>query len=139
MRNLIRFFKNIYTFRKDLWSHGGYDAMDSLGMLNTSLKQVHKGMISKGNQGFHYAKRARALKKTIGLIDRVSSYDYLEDVQSKISVKNDGETSFGKDVSSKLNNLSEILSESMDNQNKDWQRIFALLKSSEFGIRSWWW
>lgn len=136
MKKLIRFFKNIYTFRKDLWNHSGYDAMDSLEIFNTSLKELHKGMSNSGR--FHYEKRVKALEGTIALIDKVISHNYIEEAKSKISVQNDGETSFGKDVSSKLTNFSELLNESVNNEDRDWSRIFALLKSYNYGIRSWW-
>lgn len=136
MRKLINFFRNIYLFRKDLCNHNGFDAIDSLGIFNTSLKEVHKKMESSNR--FHYGKRTKALGRTIALIDKVISHDYSEEVRSKISVQNDGETSFGKDVSSKLTNLSVIIKESIEAQNKDWSRIFALIKSYNYGIRSWW-
>ena len=137
MKNLIRFFKNIYTFRKDLWSHTDYDSMDSLSMFNTSLKNLSKHMHKAGNQGFHFNKRRSALDKTISLIDKVLNHEYLD--TSKIEKTNfyDGETSFSRKESVTVN-FSELLKKSTEEEDRDWSRIVTLLKSRQFGIRSWW-
>ena len=137
MKNLIRFFKNIYTFRKDLWSHTDYDSMDSLSMFNTSLKNLSKHMHKAGNQGFHFNKRRSALDKTISLIDKVLNHEYLD--TSKIEKTNfyDGETSFSRKESVTVN-FSELLKKSTEEEDRDWSRIVTLLKSRNFGIRSWW-
>lgn len=137
MKKLIRFFKNIYTFRKDLWNHTDYDSMDSLSMFNTSLKNLSKHMHKAGNQGFNFNKRRSALDKTISLIDRVLNYEYLD--TSKIEKTNfyDGETSFSRKESVTVN-FSELLKKSTEEEDRDWSRIVTLLKSRNFGIRSWW-
>jgi len=137
MKNLIRFFKNVYTFRKDLWSHTRYDSMDSLAIFNTSLKNLSKHMHRAGNQGFHFNKRRSALDKTISLIDKVLNHDYLEASKIKKGTLYDGETSFASKMPAN-NNLSELLKESMAEEDRDWSRIVTLLKSKQFGIRSWW-
>lgn len=136
MKNLIRFFKNVYVFRKDLWSHTRYDSMDSLSIFNTSLKNLSKHMHRAGNQGFHFNKRRSALDKTISLIDKVLNHDYLEASKFKKGKLYDGETSFAREEP--VNNLSELLKESMAEEDRDWSRIVTLLKSKQFGIRSWW-
>ena len=137
MKKLIRFFKNIYVFRKDLWNHTDYDSMDSLSMFNTSLKNLSKHMHKAGNQGFNFNKRRSALDKTISLIDRVLNYEYLD--TSKIEKTNfyDGETSFSRKESITVN-FSELLKKSTEEEDRDWSRIVTLLKSRNFGIRSWW-
>ena len=137
MKKLIRFFKNIYTFRKDLWNHTDYDSMDSLSMFNTSLKNLSKHMNKAGNQGFHFNKRRSALDKTISLIDKVLNHEYLD--TSKIEKTNfyDGETSFSRKESVTVN-FSELLKKSTEEEDRDWSRIVTLLKSRNFGIRSWW-
>ena len=137
MKKLITFFKNIYTFRKDLWSHTDYDSMDSLSIFNTSLKNLSKHMHKAGNQGFHFNKRRSALDKTISLIDKVLNHEYLD--TSKIEKNNfyDGETSFSRKESVTVN-FSELLKKSTEEEDRDWSRIVTLLKSRNFGIRSWW-
>ena len=136
MKKLIRFFKNIYIFRKNLWNHSGYDAMDSMSIFNTSLKEVQKGM-SK-NVGFDYGKRVESISKTTALIDKVLTHDYLDVSKIKNEKYFDGEKSFSNlDVIN--SRFSDLLSESIHEENKDWYRIFALLKSYQYGIRSWWW
>lgn len=137
MKKLIRFFNNIYTFRKDLWNHTDYDSMDSLSMFNTSLKNLSKHMHKAGNQGFNFNKRRSALDKTISLIDKVLNYEYLD--TSKIEKTNfyDVETSFSREESVTVN-FSELLKKSTEEEDRDWSRIVTLLKSRQFGIRSWW-
>lgn len=137
MKKLIRFFNNIYTFRKDLWNHTDYDSMDSLSMFNTSLKNLSKHMHKAGNQGVHFNKRRSALDKTISLIDKVLNYEYLD--TSKIEKTNfyDVETSFSREESVTVN-FSELLKKSTEEEDRDWSRIVTLLKSRQFGIRSWW-
>ena len=138
MKSLIRFFKNVYVFRKDLWSHENYDSMDSLSMFNTSLKNLSKHMHSVGNQGFHFNKRKSALDKTISLIDKILTYEYL-DISSieKPQPPYNGETSFASNNAVK-NNFSELLNHSIKEEDRDWSRVGTLLKSRQFGIRSWW-
>lgn len=137
MKNLIRFFKNVYTFRKDLWSHTRYDSMDSLAIFNTSLKNLSKHMHRAGNQGFHFGKRRSALDKTISLIDKVLKHEYLDESKIIKSTPYNGETSFAREEPVN-NNFSELLKESMAEEDRDWSRIITLLKSKQFGIRSWW-
>jgi hypothetical protein len=106
-------------------------------MFNTSLKNLSKHMHKAGNQGFHFNKRRSALDKTISLIDKVLNHEYLD--TSKIEKTNfyDGETSFSRKESVTVN-FSELLKKSTEEEDRDWSRIVTLLKSRQFGIRSWW-
>jgi len=89
-----------------------------------------------GNQGFHFGKRRSALDKTISLIDKVLKHEYLDESKIIKSTPYDGETSFAREEPA--NNFSELLKESMAEEDRDWSRIITLLKSKQFGIRSWW-
>lgn len=137
MKNLINFFKNIYLFRKDLWNNRGYDAMFSLEMFNTSLKEVHRYIKSNNQVSFHLEKRINRLEETIALIDKIIHHDYLDVSKIKNNIKFDGEKSFSnQDIIN--SRFSELSNESVKEEEKDWSKLFSLLKSNHYGIRSWW-
>jgi hypothetical protein len=94
-------------------------------------------MHSVGNKGFHFNKRRSALDKTISLIDKVLTHEYLNTSSIEKHTFYDGETSFSRKESISVD-FSELLKKSIAEEDRDWSRVGTLLKSRQFGIRSWW-
>lgn len=83
-RDLWRFLKNIYSFRKVLWNHSWWDYTFSLHALQTSLQIMEKGMHAGSEIRQTRDKKIAKMQRAIQIIENIRTYNYIEIVESVV-------------------------------------------------------
>ncbi len=151
MIKFIRFFKNVWYFRKELYNHIGCNGIYSLNIFNKSLKMISKSLKTDLGDSFVNKKTIERIDEAIYLIDKLYDDDYVnivllemeEDFKESEAYKE--ETSFSRSnlilndvLKNKNSDYYDIFYRANELNEKDWKRLWTILKSKDYGIRSWW-
>lgn len=143
MKNLIMFFKNAWYFRNELSKHSGREYLDSLSIFKRSLERISDTMKIEHNESFVIHKRLDKINRAIALIDKIQSADYYElsmkqmDMEFKKSPAYSEEIAFSRSTTS-FQDMHNALILSIKLEDKDWIKLWTLLKNNNYGLRSWW-
>ena len=83
-RDLPEFIRNIWIFRKALWNHRWWDWVHTMKILQTSLKEMERGM-QKGKECRETRdKKIYKMRKAIYLMDRFMEDDFVHVAEKEL-------------------------------------------------------
>jgi hypothetical protein len=162
-RGLPTFFKNIWKFRKELYSHDWWDYTFTLEILYRSLVIMEEGMSKKGMEVAETRNvKVKQIRRAIELLKHKLDDDYLERVEAELGPINytnfldeknwkkleggnyeliDNDTPEEKKHGRKVFKTARKLEE------KEWKELWNIIKGTKFtsweefdgtDLRNWW-
>jgi hypothetical protein len=162
-RGLPTFFKNIWKFRKELYSHDWWDYTFTLEILYRSLVIMEEGMSKKGMEVAETRDvKVKQIRRAIELLKHKLDDDYLERVEAELGSINytnfldeknwkkleggnyeliDNDTPEEKKHGRKVFKTARKLEE------KEWKELWNIIKGTKFtsweefdgtDLRNWW-
>ena len=162
-RGLPTFFKNIWRFRKELYSHDWWDYTFTLEILYRSLVIMEEGMSKKGMEVAETRDvKVKQIRRAIELLKHKLDDDYLERVEAELGPINytnfldeknwkkleggnyeliDNDTPEEKKHGRKVFKTARKLEE------KEWKELWTIIKGTKFtsweefdgtDLRNWW-
>lgn len=162
-RGLPTFFKNIWRFRKELYSHDWWDYTFTLEILYRSLVIMEEGMSKKGMEVAETRNvKVKQIRRAIELLKHKLDDDYLERVEAELGPINytnfldeknwkkleggnyeliDNDTPEEKKHGRKVFKTARKLEE------KEWKELWTIIKGTKFtsweefdgtDLRNWW-
>jgi hypothetical protein len=162
-RGLPTFFKNIWKFRKELYSHDWWDYTFTLEILYRSLVIMEEGMSKKGMEVAETRNvKVKQIRRAIELLKHKLDDDYLERVEAELGPINytnfldeknwkkleggnyeliDNDTPEEKKHGRKVFKTARKLEE------KEWKELWNIIKGNKFtsweefdgtDLRNWW-
>ena len=162
-RGLPTFFKNIWRFRKELYSHDWWDYTFTLEILYRSLVIMEEGMSKKGMEVAETRNvKVKQIRRAIELLKHKLDDDYLERVEAELGPINytnfldeknwkkleggnyeliDNDTPEEKKHGRKVFKTARKLEE------KEWKELWNIIKGTKFtsweefdgtDLRNWW-
>ena len=162
-RGIPTFFKNIWKFRKELYSHDWWDYTFTLEILYRSLVIMEDGMSKKGTEVAETRNvKVKQIRRAIELLKHKLDDDYLERVEAELGPINytnffddknwkkleggnyeliDNDTPEEKKHGRKVFKTARKLEE------KEWKELWTIIKGNKFttweefdgtDLRNWW-
>jgi hypothetical protein len=140
--DLPRFFKNVWTFRKALWSHYWFDHHGTLMFLQTGLTNISDTVEKYGNEvDGPRLKKVAKMRRAIELIKNYNESNYIDMAESELGPLALHEWEF-EDVEDKpgysrlLDNDTEeekahnrkVFERAHEIEEKEWKELFEILK-----------
>lgn len=151
------FFKNIWRFRRELYSHQWWDYRFTLNMLERSLTIMERGISEKGIEADSSREpKVKAMRRALELLRNSREDNFIERVEAELGPLSDWEWEtdengvlIDKDTPEQKNNNRAIFSAAMKLENKEWNELWNIFKgtrnSKQFDkkydgsdMRGWW-
>lgn len=143
--DIVRFFKNIYIFRKDLYQFQPWDYMFNLKIFKTSLEQLSKSLIN-GNEVDEYRfPKVKQVNRAIEILNNVIEDNYSEMAEKQLNMKLIFSDLFS-DVDNRSDeekaNTATIMNLTHKLEEDEWNELWDIIKGYDYengtGIKSWW-
>jgi len=162
-RGIPTFFKNIWKFRKELYSHDWWDYTFTLEMLYRSLVIMEEGMSKKGMEVAETRDvKVKQIRRAIELLKHKLDDDYLERVEAELGPVN--YTNFldeknwkkleggnyeliDNDTPEEKKHGRKVFKTSHKLEAKEWKELWTIIKGNKFttwekfdgtDLRNWW-
>jgi hypothetical protein len=140
--DLPRFFKNVWTFRKALWSHYWFDHHGTLMFLETGLTNIADTVEKYGNEvDGPRLKKVAKMRRAIELIKNYNEDKYIEMAESELGplalydwefepVPNNPNLSrlVDKDTEEEKIHNRKVFDRAREIEEKEWKELFDILK-----------
>lgn len=153
--DLPRFFKNIWTFRKALWSHYWFDHHGTLKFVEIGLTNISDTVEKYGNEiDESRLKKVAAMRRAIELIRNYNQDNYLEMAEKELGEiilhdlefePVDGKPGYSrlvdKDTEEDKVHNRKLFDRAREIENQEWDELFKILKgqdTSKFDIKKDW-
>jgi len=162
-RGIPTFFKNIWKFRKELYSHDWWDYTFTLEMLYRSLVIMEEGMSKKGMEVAETRNvKVKQIRRAIELLKHKLDDDYLERVEAELGPVN--YTNFldeknwkkleggnyeliDNDTPEEKKHGRKVFKQAHQLEAKEWKELWTIIKGNKFttwekfdgtDLRNWW-
>ena len=162
-RGIPTFFKNIWKFRKELYSHDWWDYTFTLEMLYRSLVIMEEGMSKKGMEVAETRDvKVKQIRRAIELLKHKLDDDYLERVEAELGPVN--YTNFldeknwkkleggnyeliDNDTPEEKKHGRKVFKQAHKLEEKEWKELWTIIKGNKFttwekfdgtDLRNWW-
>ena len=162
-RGLPTFFKNIWKFRKELYSHDWWDYTFTLEILYRSLVIMEEGMSKKGMEVAETRNvKVKQIRRAIELLKHKLDDDYLERVEAELGPVN--YTNFldeknwkkleggnyeliDNDTPEEKKHGRKVFKQAHKLEEKEWKELWTIIKGNKFttwekfdgtDLRNWW-
>jgi len=149
--DLPRFFKNVWTFRKALWSHYWFDHHGTLKFLEIGLTNISDTVEKHGNEiDESRLKKVAKMRRAIELIKNYNDDNYIEMAEKEIGELVLHEWEFedikdkpgysrlvDKDTEEERAHNRKVFDRANEIEEKEWKELFEILKGqshSEYQI-----
>lgn len=152
-RDLPRFFKNIYLFRKELLLYAWWDYRFTLDMLERSLRIQQHGMETKGIEvsETRYPK-VMSMKRAIRFLENRKTDNFIDRAEKELGqLKNMDKCIFDnfEETPEDMTHNKKVFDRATEIENKEWKELWEIFKgtknSKTYGdkydgtdLRSWW-
>jgi len=166
--DLPRFFKNVWTFRKALWSHYWFDHHGTLKFLEIGLTNTSDTIEKYGNEvDGPRLKKVAAMRRAIELIKNYNQDNYIEMSEKELGeiVHHDWEFEpvedkpgysrlVDKDTDEEKIHNRKVFDRAREIERQEWDELFTILKGQDYtkfdkdvdwdeqfdgsGIKGWW-
>jgi hypothetical protein len=140
--DLPRFFKNVWTFRKALWSHYWFDHHGTLMFLETGLTNIADTVEKYGNEvDGPRLKKVAKMRRAIELIKNYNEDKYIEMAESELGplvlhewefepVPDKPEYSriIDRDTEEEKIHNRKVFDRAREIEEKEWKELFEILK-----------
>ena len=143
--DLPRFFKNVWTFRKALWSHYWFDHHGTLKFLEIGLTNTSDTIEKYGNEvDGPRLKKVAAMRRAIELIKNYNESNYIEMAEKELGelVHHDWEFEpvedkpgysrlIDKDTDEEKVHNRKVFDRSSEIEEQEWDELFKILKGQD--------
>jgi hypothetical protein len=143
--DLPRFFKNVWTFRKALWSHYWFDHHGTLKFLEIGLTNISDTVEKYGNEvDGPRLKKVAAMRRAIELIKNYNEDNYIEMAEKELGelVRHDWEFEpvedkpgfsrlIDKDTDEERIHNRKVFDRSHEIEEQEWNELFKILKGQD--------
>jgi hypothetical protein len=166
--DLPRFFKNVWAFRKALWSHYWFDHHGTLKFLEIGLTNTSDTIEKYGNEvDGSRLKKVAAMRRAIELIKNYNQDNYIEMSEKELGeiVHHDWEFEpvedkpgysrlVDKDTDEEKIHNRKVFDRAREIEKQEWDELFTILKGQDYtkfdkdvdwdeqfdgsGIKGWW-
>lgn len=157
--DLPMFIKNVWRFRRELWSHRWWDYSFTLQMLKKSLEVQEKGMREKGiEESGSLNKKLRSMKRAIQILDNKLNHSYIQRVEEKFGelskkdwkfeeTENGNYVLVDEDTEEEKKHNRMIFQKAYDLENSEWKELWQIIEGKKYkeykhydgsDLRSWW-
>jgi hypothetical protein len=140
--DLPRFFKNVWTFRKALWSHYWFDHHGTLKFLEIGLTNISDTVEKHGNEvDGPRLKKVDKMRRAIELIKNYNESNYIEMAESELGqlVLHDWEFEavpdkpeysriIDRDTEEEKVHNRKVFERAHEIEEKEWKELFEILK-----------
>jgi hypothetical protein len=144
--DLPRFFKNVWTFRKALWSHYWFDHHGTLKFLEIGLTNISDTVEKYGNEvDGPRLKKVAAMRRAIELIRNYNQDKYIEMAEKEIGelVIHDWEFEpvedkpgysrlIDKDTDEERIHNRKVFDRAHEIEEQEWDELFKILKGQDY-------
>ena len=158
--DIPNFLKNIWSFRKELWSHRWWDYRFSLDIFARSISIIEEGVRTKGLEvDDSRLKKVKSMQRAIEIMKK-DEFTYISTAESELGklvtheweFKNMGNGDyelFDNETPEEREHNREVYKRAKELENLEWQELWEIFKgtknSKNYGedydgtdIRSWW-
>lgn len=153
------FLKNVWRFRRELWSHRWWDYRFTLEILKRSLEIQYLGMKTKGyEERVSLEKKLVAMARAIEILDNQIKEDYLSIVEEKYGKLSDREWKFEEtedgnyvlvddETDEEKKHNSMLFKKSWDLKEAEWKELWKIIQGKKWkdykdydgsDLRGWW-
>jgi hypothetical protein len=144
--DLPRFFKNVWTFRKALWSHYWFDHHGTLKFLEIGLTNISDTIEVYGNEvDSPRLKKVAAMRRAIELIKNYNQDNYIEMAEKELGEIIHHEWEFepvedkpgysrliDKDTDEERIHNRKVFSRAHEIEEQEWNELFKILKGQDY-------
>ena len=159
--DIIHFLKNIWRFRKELWSHAWWDYRFTLNMLERSLTIMEKGMSEKGIEISETREpKVKKMQRVLELLKNSREDNFIERAEQELGELKLSDWQFellesgnhrlidDESESDKEHNL-KIYQRARQIENDEWNEMWEIFKGTKYSkkygkkydgtdMRAWW-
>ena len=158
--DIPHFIKNIYRFRKELYSHQWWDYRFTLNMLERSLTIMEKGMSEKGHEVSETREpKIKAMRRALELLKNNREDNFIDRAEDELGElilsdwlfeeREDGVELVDTESKKDKAHNRKVFKKAVAIENKEWNELWDILKgtknSHKFGpefdgkdMRGWW-
>lgn len=166
-RDLPNFFKNIYKFRKALWSHRWWDHYGTLYFIEIGVEDISKNLETKGIEVEHSRlKKVEKMNRVVEILKNIREYRYHDIVELELGPKYDDIKFIPIKGNSELHELVDYNDDEQKEFNRkffkriheleeqEWVELWTIIKGQDYttfdkekefddqfdgsGMRGWW-
>lgn len=140
--DLPRFFKNVWTFRKALWSHYWFDHHGTLKFLEIGLTNISDTVEKYGNEvDGPRLKKVAAMRRAVELIKNYNESNYIDMAESELGPLALHEWEFepvpdkpeysriiDRDTEEEKIHNRKVFDRAHEIEEKEWKELFEILK-----------
>jgi hypothetical protein len=144
--DLPRFFKNVWTFRKALWSHYWFDHHGTLKFLEIGLTNISDTVEKYGNEvDESRLKKVAKMRRAIELIKNYNESNYIEMAEKELGnlILRDWEFEdiedkpgytrlVDKDTKEEKAHNRKVFDRANEIEEKEWKELFEILKGQNY-------
>jgi len=144
--DLPRFFKNVWTFRKALWSHYWFDHHGTLKFLEIGLTNISDTIEKYGNEvDGPRLKKVAAMRRAIELIKNYNEDNYIQMAEKELGelVHHDWEFEpvedkpgysrlVDKDTDEEKIHNRKVFERAHEIEEQEWNELFKILKGQDY-------
>jgi len=144
--DLPRFFKNVWTFRKALWSHYWFDHHGTLKFLEIGLTNISDTVEKYGNEvDGPRLKKVAAMRRAIELIKNYNQDNYIQMAEKELGelVHHDWEFEpvedkpgysrlVDKDTDEEKIHNRKVFERAHEIEEQEWNELFKILKGQDY-------
>lgn len=162
-RGIPTFFKNIWRFRKELYSHDWWDYTFTLEMLYRSLVIMEEGMSKKGMEVAETRDvKVKQIRRAIELLKHKLDGDYIDRVEAELGpinytnfldeknwkkLENGNYELIDNDTPEEKKHGRKVFKTARKLEEKEWKELWVIIKGNKFttweefdgtDLRNWW-
>ncbi len=151
------FVKNVWRFRRELWSHQWWDYRYNLEMLYRSLSITYEGMKETGNEVSETREpKVKAMGRALELLKYKLDDNYVERAENELGplskwdweVDEDG-VLIDRDTPEQKKHNRKVFKRAHEIEEKEWKELWEIIKGTKFSkkydieydgtdMRAWW-
>jgi hypothetical protein len=159
--DIAHFIKNIWRFRKELWSHSWWDYRFTLNMLERSLNIMESGMSTKGMEVSETREpKVKAMRRALELLRNNKEDNYIAKAEDELGklIMHDWEfeeTDGGnyrlldKETTEEKEHNHRVFQRAKEIEDAEWKELWEIFKGTRYSkrygkkydgtdMRSWW-
>ena len=160
--DIPHFIKNIWRFRKELWSHNWWDYRFNLNMIERSLTIIEKGMSTKGMEVTETREpQVMAMRRALELLRNNREDNFVKRAEKELGELIIHEWEFqklddgnhrllDKETKKEKNHNRRVFKRARQIENAEWKELWEIFKGTKYSkmyynkdydgsdMRSWW-
>ena len=131
IRNISNFCKNLFRFRKSLWTFRNWDFTHNLEIFKQSLILTAKCIEYGYEVDEDRIPKHKRMLKAIELLNNIVAHNYIDQAENILGK----EMIYGKAFSNEITNNKEIYNLSDRLEEEQWKEVWNIIESD---MRGWW-